>query len=636
MQTFVRTLFTLLCVLILTPAHATAATPARASSVAFQLPAPIGLPYVQTIRIGRPTPCLECPPIVCPWQPIPVGIGGTFPTPCIALEGIRLVPSPETGPRPVPPIVEILASQHDCAPCARVIVPWTGEVELPALPPGPNSLIVRLRVHHYLCDTLATADSLYSAAVAFTVLDSCAPPPAGDSCFLALWQHADSSECDAFVAPEHAASVTLGIRTGVPLAGFQGSLQVDPPGLKITQLEAVGPASGMHLSWSPTELGARFVMFADQGAPISPDLDSTGTLLRLVPVLRVTVALPPGMTAPEVTYVWTGDLLASDSTGREVSQCFVRDTRFAVTPARICAAHGCDVNHDGVADVRDLVLLVHCVMGTGPCPDAAGAGLDCNHDGALSLDDVLCCARVVLHVGGSDSLPGRPEPNVHVGLGTPIRTATGVDLPVRVSGANRLGAARLVLQFPSERFDVSDVELRSQMTGWMSLHEVEADRLELGLIGLQDIRQDIGQFNVDLVVHFALRDGQTADGNARLVDGEFSGPDGATVTVAMMQSPAPLVPRGLELSPGRPNPFGRETRFAVTLAAPAAIDVGVFDLHGRHLATLAKGTFAAGTREFSWDGTLAGGERASDGLYFVVVRSGAERRTEKLMLLRGR
>src|SRR5262249_23486686 len=150
---------------------------------------------------------------------------------------------------------------------------------------------------------------------------------------------------------------------------------VYPPGLRITHLEPVGAAAGMHLAWNPTEDGAQFLMFAEHGAPIP----RTDALFPGTPILNVTASQPDSGTTPAVTSVLVGDLLASDSTGHAVRGCDLRTLNLVAEAARICAAQGCDLNQDQVSDVRDLVLMVHCVLGLSDCPVTRQA-LDCNDD----------------------------------------------------------------------------------------------------------------------------------------------------------------------------------------------------------------------------------------------------------------
>lgn len=85
-----------------------------------------------------------------------------------------------------------------------------------------------------------------------------------------------------------------------------------------------------------------------------------------------------------------------------------------------------------------------------------------------------------------------------------------------------------------------------------------------------------------------------------------------------------------------PNPF-RESMsvdFSVSEAAGADVDVAVFDLSGRRLATLASGFRGAGLHQASWDGRDASGRRAGAGVYFVRGRIGSQQVGARVMVVK--
>ncbi len=307
-----------------------------------------------------------------------------------------------------------------------------------------------------------------------------------------------------------------------------------------------------------------------------------------------------------------------------------------VVEARICAGASCDFNLDGWLDIRDLVSMVRCVLGTGPCPDTSLARLDCNRDGRLGVDDVLCCARVILRDGERDTTLGRPEPAVAVHFGEAAWEAGGLRVPVRVLGADRLGAARLALTLPLDRYGVTGVELAAGNPDWLALHEIVDGRLVLGLIGLGPAVTSEEPQALELTLHLALKPGQDAGGEIGLADLQASGPDG--VTLAITTSPGPVslpLPGSLMLSAARPNPFTHETSFALNLDRATDVDLSVHDLSGRRVATLFRGALGAGPHEFAWRGTRSDGSSAANGIYFLQARLGAERFARKVIFLRG-
>ncbi len=600
--------------------------PAPASAT---LPDP-PLPYVDAVQIGPPAP-----DTICARLPIVVTLRGTFPDPCHVLKEVQVFDR-IMAPFPHPPTVRIVVTEDVCPQhgCATVMTPWSASVTIPGLPPGGWQLPLEVLKLSRDCSGIEVPGELLSAQVPFYVSEPC--PPA-KSCFVADWDHSrrGTDFCDAFVGVGHPASVTLEIGSMVALAGLQGGLSLAPAGLRIVALEPVGPAAGMHLVWNTTPEGARFAMFAESGAPIPAVLPSEPQ--NRVPVLKITAALDAGLPAPPLTHVMALDLLGSDANGGSVQECpilYLDPERLIAPAAIICAGAptACDFNGDGRADVRDLVLMIHCVLQSGFCPPDATGRLDCDQDGRVSIEDVLCCARTVLRGTSAGSPPGRREPGVAVRFGAPVTTPAGLDVPVRVRGTDHLGGALLELRFPSDRFELTGIDGPGPGDGWLSLHDVADSRLAIGLI---EAGQPAGATALDLVVHLALKPGQNAGGELRIAGGEFSGPDGAALEVALDSPPLRLEgPAGLALSPGEPNPFAREVRFTVSLARAADVEIAVHDLGGRLVTVIHRGPLGPGPHPFTWNGARADGSAAPGGLYFYRARGGGEVAMRKIILVR--
>ncbi len=72
-----------------------------------------------------------------------------------------------------------------------------------------------------------------------------------------------------------------------------------------------------------------------------------------------------------------------------------------------------------------------------------------------------------------------------------------------------------------------------------------------------------------------------------------------------------------------PNP-ARTVRVAFGLPVRNSVDLGVFDLAGRKIATLANGDFEAGKYTRSWNGLDESGRKVGSGMYFYRMRVGTE------------
>lgn len=106
--------------------------------------------------------------------------------------------------------------------------------------------------------------------------------------------------------------------------------------------------------------------------------------------------------------------------------------------------------------------------------------------------------------------------------------------------------------------------------------------------------------------------------------------DGPTVSVEPIEPSA--APRVLQLAPGMPNPFRAVTLLRFSLPSEGDVTLDLYDLSGRRVRTLARGSAAAGEHAFAWDGRDDGGSRLGAGLYFVRLSFGGEARKTKLIL----
>ncbi|MDD5719994.1 MAG: right-handed parallel beta-helix repeat-containing protein [Candidatus Krumholzibacteria bacterium] len=88
------------------------------------------------------------------------------------------------------------------------------------------------------------------------------------------------------------------------------------------------------------------------------------------------------------------------------------------------------------------------------------------------------------------------------------------------------------------------------------------------------------------------------------------------------------------LLPNFPNPFNPRTTLAFRLVEAGQARLDVYDLAGRHLATLWDGPAPAGLTTATWDGTDAAGRPAAAGAYCGRLVAGGETRTGRLLLVR--
>jgi hypothetical protein len=97
----------------------------------------------------------------------------------------------------------------------------------------------------------------------------------------------------------------------------------------------------------------------------------------------------------------------------------------------------------------------------------------------------------------------------------------------------------------------------------------------------------------------------------------------------------PALPDEFEMSQNYPNPFNSRTVISFSLESAADIELAVYDILGRKVATLYSGPAKAGRTEISWDARTSSGDVLASGVYYyrLAVRDG-ESITRRMTLLK--
>jgi hypothetical protein len=91
---------------------------------------------------------------------------------------------------------------------------------------------------------------------------------------------------------------------------------------------------------------------------------------------------------------------------------------------------------------------------------------------------------------------------------------------------------------------------------------------------------------------------------------------------------------GATLLQNYPNPFNPRTRIEFAIERPGPVDVSVYDLAGRRIATVYRGELAAGQHAVTWDGKTDTGNPASAGLYHYVLKTTAGQVSRSMVLVK--
>ncbi|MBK6898308.1 MAG: hypothetical protein IPH09_03260 [bacterium] len=98
--------------------------------------------------------------------------------------------------------------------------------------------------------------------------------------------------------------------------------------------------------------------------------------------------------------------------------------------------------------------------------------------------------------------------------------------------------------------------------------------------------------------------------------------------------PSGTVAAGAMLHQNYPNPFNPSTRIDFALERPSRVEIAVFDLAGRRLATLQRSDLGAGEHHVTWDGRIDGGADAPAGHYRYMLKTDTGRLYRSMILLK--
>jgi hypothetical protein len=89
------------------------------------------------------------------------------------------------------------------------------------------------------------------------------------------------------------------------------------------------------------------------------------------------------------------------------------------------------------------------------------------------------------------------------------------------------------------------------------------------------------------------------------------------------------LPASYKLDPAYPNPFNPTTMLSFSLPVTSNVHFDVFDVTGRHVATLINGSLSSGSHKIAFDGS-----RLASGIYFYRLQAGTFASTRKMVLIK--
>jgi len=110
--------------------------------------------------------------------------------------------------------------------------------------------------------------------------------------------------------------------------------------------------------------------------------------------------------------------------------------------------------------------------------------------------------------------------------------------------------------------------------------------------------------------------------------------DNAEMEFNLDGSGAVVTPRAFRLEANYPNPFNPVTKISFSLPEAQRVQLAVFSLDGRKVATLVNETRPAGRYEVTWTGRDDAGRLAASGTYFYRIDAGPYSQVRKMTLMK--
>lgn len=96
----------------------------------------------------------------------------------------------------------------------------------------------------------------------------------------------------------------------------------------------------------------------------------------------------------------------------------------------------------------------------------------------------------------------------------------------------------------------------------------------------------------------------------------------------------PALVRDFSVEQNYPNPFNPSTTIAFSVPAQEDVEIGIYDVLGRKVVTLAHQSYEAGRHQVTWDGRDAAQQTVSAGLYIARVTAGDRTRSIKMLMIK--
>jgi len=94
------------------------------------------------------------------------------------------------------------------------------------------------------------------------------------------------------------------------------------------------------------------------------------------------------------------------------------------------------------------------------------------------------------------------------------------------------------------------------------------------------------------------------------------------------------LPQNIQLQQNYPNPFNPSCVIEYSISSPENVNISIYNIVGRHVATVIDEKHVAGDYAVIWNGTDNSGSQVASGIYLYSLTAGNKSTSKKMMLIR--
>jgi hypothetical protein len=263
-------------------------------------------------------------------------------------------------------------------------------------------------------------------------------------------------------------------------------------------------------------------------------------------------------------------------------------------------------------------------------------------DGVVAFDDLVIFA--LNFTGGSGPMaaarPARPAEGTAAGedaltLEVPTLPAVGETFAVgvRATGKGDMQALSLDLGYDHAVVEMVGAvagELLARQGGQSVVLSPGPGRVDLALLG-----KGAGLWGSGELVKVSFRVKAAGDPALALKSVDARDATNKKVALGPGSGPAaPVVPTTTSFAPAMPNPFNRTTTLAFALAKGGPVELVVYGIDGRKVATLLRENREPGQYRVVWEGRDGNGQPVRPGMYYARLVTPQGRFTRSVVLMK--